>query len=48
MYKKLLLATLFIACQAFAQQKEDKPKNWDVNNPHENWLYNTFQLICAF
>ncbi|MEN8966178.1 MAG: amidohydrolase family protein [Polaribacter sp.] len=44
MYKKILLATLFIACQAFAQQKEDKPKNWDVNNPHENWLYNTFQL----
>jgi Tol biopolymer transport system component/imidazolonepropionase-like amidohydrolase len=44
MYKKILLATLFITCQAFAQQKEDKPKNWDVNNPHENWLYNTFQL----
>jgi len=44
MYKKILLATLFIACQAFTQQKEDKPKNWDVNNPHENWLYNTFQL----
>jgi imidazolonepropionase-like amidohydrolase/Tol biopolymer transport system component len=44
MYKKILLATLFIACQAFAQQKEDKPKKWDVNNPHENWLYNTFQL----
>ena len=44
MYKKILLATLFIACQAFAQQKEDKPKNWDVNNLHENWLYNTFQL----
>ena len=44
MYKKILLATLFIACQAFAQQKEDKSKNWDVNNPHENWLYNTFQL----
>ena len=26
------------------KKKEDKPKNWDVNNPHENWLYNTFQL----
>lgn len=44
MYKKILLAILTISIQSFAQQKEEKSKEWDVNNPHETWLYNTFQL----
>lgn len=39
-----LLLFLSIFIQINAQKKEEKPKKWDVNNPHEDWRYNTFQL----
>ena len=39
-----LLLLLSISININAQKKEDKPKKWDVNNPHENWRYNSFQL----
>lgn len=45
MYKKLiLLLVLFIAIQTNAQKTEEKPKDWDVNNPHKDWKYNSFNL----
>ena len=44
MYKKIVLALLTLSFQTFAQQKDEKSKEWNVNNPHETWLYNTFQL----
>lgn len=39
-----LLVILSISLQITSQEKKEKPKKWDVNNPHENWRYNTFQL----
>ena len=39
-----LLLLLSISININAQKKEDKPKKWDVNNPHEDWRYNSFQL----
>ncbi|PWG06800.1 amidohydrolase family protein [Polaribacter aquimarinus] len=45
MYKNIfLLLLLFVSFQISAQKKVEKPKKWNVNNPHENWLYETFQL----
>ena len=44
MYKKIVVALLTVSVQLFGQQKEEKSKEWNVNNPHETWLYNTFQL----
>lgn len=45
MYKKIfLLVLLSISINVNAQDKDEKPKEWDVNNPHESWLYNSFQL----
>jgi Tol biopolymer transport system component/imidazolonepropionase-like amidohydrolase len=38
------LLLLSISLQIIAQEKKEKPKNWDVNNPHEDWRYNSFQL----
>ena len=45
MFKKIsLLIALAFTVTAFNQKKETAKKTWDVNNPHENWLYNSFQL----
>ena len=45
MYKNLILLLLVsISIQLNSQKKEVKPASWDVNNPHESWLYNTFEL----
>ncbi|WP_405565374.1 amidohydrolase family protein [Polaribacter sp. Asnod6-C07] len=37
---------LLLLCLAFSIQinSQEKPKKWDVNNPHEDWRYNSFQL----
>lgn len=40
----ILLLLLSISININAQKKEEKKKEWDVNNPHEDWLYNSFQL----
>ena len=45
MYKKIfLLVLLSISININAQETDEKEKKWDVNNPHESWLYNSFQL----
>ncbi|PQJ80570.1 amidohydrolase family protein [Polaribacter porphyrae] len=45
MSKKLVvLFIFFISIQINSQEKKEKPKKWDVNKPHETWLYNSFQL----
>lgn len=45
MYKNLiLLLSLSFAFVLNAQKKEEKPKEWDVNNPYKNWKFNTFKL----
>lgn len=40
----ILLLLLSISIQLNAQKKEEKPKKWDVNNPHKDWKYNKFKL----
>ncbi|WP_298780095.1 amidohydrolase family protein [uncultured Polaribacter sp.] len=40
----LLLLLLSISININSQKKDEKKKKWDVNNPHENWKYNTFNL----
>ncbi|QTD38879.1 PD40 domain-containing protein [Polaribacter batillariae] len=42
MIKKRIYILLFVISSALIAQ--EKPAKWDVNNPHENWLYNTFTL----
>ena len=45
MYKKIFLQVLLsISINISAQETAEKPKEWDVNNPHESWRYNSFQL----
>lgn len=45
MYKKIFLLLLVgISININAQETDEKAKKWDVNNPHESWLYNSFQL----
>ena len=45
MYTKILLALFTIlSLQTFAQKEGEKSKKWDVNNPHKEWSYKTFQL----
>ncbi|MGK0329557.1 amidohydrolase family protein, partial [Polaribacter sp.] len=45
MYKNLfLLLLLTISININSQEKEKKAKKWDVNNPHEDWRYNSFEL----
>ncbi|WP_026776814.1 amidohydrolase family protein [Polaribacter sp. Hel_I_88] len=45
MYKKIFLLVLVsISININAQETDEKSKKWDVNNPHESWLYNSFQL----
>ncbi len=45
MYRKIfLLVLLSISININSQETKEKPKKWDVNNPHEDWRYNTFQL----
>ena len=39
-----LILLLSITINVNAQKKEAKAKKWDVNNPHEDWRYNSFQL----
>jgi Tol biopolymer transport system component/imidazolonepropionase-like amidohydrolase len=43
MFRNIFLL-LLLSIQINAQTEDTKPKKWDVNNPHENWRYNTFQL----
>ncbi|WP_439132081.1 amidohydrolase family protein [Polaribacter sp.] len=40
----ILLFLLSCTIHINAQEKEETTKKWDVNNPHENWRYNSFQL----
>ncbi|WP_159947029.1 amidohydrolase family protein [Polaribacter septentrionalilitoris] len=48
MYKnKILLLIIAISFQISGQKKVDTQKKWDVNNPHETWLYNSFNLDTA-
>ncbi len=42
--KVLLLLLVCISINLNAQKKETKPKKWDVNNPHKEWQYNSFNL----
>ena len=45
MFRKIILLLLLsVSIQINSQDKKEKPKKWDVNNPHEDWRYNTFQL----
>lgn len=45
MYTKILLALfMMLSLQTFAQKEGEKSKKWDVNNPHKEWSYKTFQL----
>ncbi|SEE21315.1 amidohydrolase family protein [Polaribacter dokdonensis] len=45
MYTKILLALfMMLSLQTFAQKEREKSKKWDVNNPHKEWSYKTFQL----
>jgi Tol biopolymer transport system component/imidazolonepropionase-like amidohydrolase len=45
MYTKILLALFtMLSLQTFAQKEGEKFKKWDVNNPHKEWSYKTFQL----
>lgn len=45
MYKNLILILLIsISINISGQEKAENSKKWDVNNPHETWLYNYFQL----
>ena len=45
MSKKLfLLLLLSISLQLKSQKKEEKSKKWNVNTPHKDWKYNTFNL----
>lgn len=47
MLRKLLILTLVISFSipTFAQKKgETKKTKWDVNNPHKDWKYTTFNL----
>ncbi|TXD53286.1 amidohydrolase family protein [Polaribacter sp. IC063] len=39
-----LLLLLSISININSQKKEEKPKEWDVNNPHKDWRYNSFKL----
>lgn len=41
----LLILALFISITSFAQKKNsEKNTKWDVNNPHKDWRYKTFNL----
>ncbi|WP_299046827.1 amidohydrolase family protein [uncultured Polaribacter sp.] len=45
MYKKIVfLFLLCVSAQLFSQKEDEKSKEWNVNNPHETWLYESFQL----
>ncbi|MFY0630609.1 MAG: PD40 domain-containing protein [Flavobacteriaceae bacterium] len=47
MTRKLLLVVLIFSFSlpAFSQKKAEKKKaKWDVNNPHKDWKYKTFNL----
>lgn len=47
MLRKLFVLSLAISFSfpAFAQKKKDsKKKTWDVNNPHKDWKYKSFNL----
>ncbi|MBL4604163.1 MAG: PD40 domain-containing protein [Flavobacteriaceae bacterium] len=47
MIRKLLIATLILSFSlpTFSQKKGEKKKvKWDVNNPHKDWKYKTFNL----
>lgn len=45
MYTKILLALFtMLSLQTFAQKEGEESKKWDVNNPHKEWSYKTFQL----
>ena len=44
----LLLLLFNISINIHSQKKEEKPKKWDVNNPHKDWKYNTFELNTTF
>ncbi|KOY50986.1 WD40-like repeat/amidohydrolase domain protein [Polaribacter dokdonensis DSW-5] len=35
---------MMLSLQTFAQKEREKSKKWDVNNPHKEWSYKTFQL----
>ncbi|WP_353778054.1 amidohydrolase family protein [Winogradskyella sp. 3972H.M.0a.05] len=41
----LFLALVLLSPSIIAQKKDDDKKDtWDVNNPHEDWTYKTFNL----
>lgn len=47
MLRKLLIFTLALtfSFSGFSQKKKtDKKKGWDVNNPHKDWKYKSFNL----
>lgn len=40
-----ILILLFVSATLFPQKKDQKEKaKWDVNNPHKDWKYKTFNL----
>ncbi len=47
MLRKILLALIVSLNVVFGysqKKKADKPKKWDVNNPHKDWKYKSFNL----
>jgi Tol biopolymer transport system component len=45
MYKNLIsLLFLSVPFVINAQKKEEKPTEWNVNNPYKDWRFNTFKL----
>ena len=44
--RKLLIFTLLFSFSigVFSQKKEAQKKGWDVNNPHKDWKYKSFNL----
>jgi len=44
MIRKILLLVLTVSFSLTSFSQEKKAAKWDVNNPHKDWKYNSFNL----